>query len=639
MSQMTSGFVKALGKRREFVALLGFGVSAVYLVLGQHQSPEYLVGASVFLIFAAFQLLLALITLFAPSRRIFVVGFIGNLLLLVGGIASHAIGLPFGAHPLTPEILGAAELSVFIMEILEVIFYFRLARSTRVERQSGFVRVVLVSAISLLLVYGLTNLGISSAFADYPDAMNMSGPVPAGQQAVSVTSLTEAPGNQPIKNITLVAEPAVINGHTLWTFNGMVPGPEIRVKQGDRVRVTLTNHLPVSTTIHWHGIRLPNAEDGVAGVTQDAVKPGDTYTYEFVVKDAGTFLYHSHQDTFVQMLKGMFGALIVEPADAPAVDHDYAIVLHEDPGDNYIGPGMNGYLRLGIKQAAAFNGQTGNLHFDAKPGEKVRLRLIGAIEGEADGFPNYMIAAPREVVLLGTPYQVVAIDGNDLNEPQLIDAQRIPLGIGQRYDLVFTMPDSGGVRLMDTRGRNTITLGSGATPQMPAIGNLPVFDITTYGKPAPDPVLTVKNAQFDVSYPMILGFHSGVRDDKMELVHTINGQDAPMMTQYVVKHGQVVHFHIVNQTEEFHIIHLHGHSFTVVMHDGKPLTGSPIYIDSLLVAPFENWDIAFVADNPGLWMIHCHVLVHAAFGMSAMVSYEGVTTPYDIGTASGNKPE
>src|SRR5262249_217034 len=162
-----------------------------------------------------------------------------------------------------------------------------------------------------------------------------------------------------------------------------------------------TNHLPVATTIHWHGIRQPNSEDGVAGGTQDAIKSGETYTYEFVVKDAGTFMYHSHQDTFVQMLKGLYGALIVEAPEAPVFVHEYVVVLHEVPGDNYIGPGMKGYLRLGITQAPAFNGQTGDLHLDAKPGQKVRLRLIGAVEGEADGFPNYMIAAPREVVLLG----------------------------------------------------------------------------------------------------------------------------------------------------------------------------------------------------------------------------------------------
>ncbi len=639
MSQMTSEFMTALGKLRELLALLGLGASAVYLALAQHQLPEYLLIASAFLVFGAFQLLVALITLFAPSRRIFAVGLVGNLTLLITGIGSHILGLPLGAHPTTPQVLGSAELSVFIMEILQVIFYFHLGRSTNVERKSGIVRIVLVSALSLLLVYALASLGITSVFADYPDAMNMSAPVPAGQQPVSVTSLTEAPGTQPVKNISLVAEPATVNGHTLWTYNGTIPGPEIRVKQGDRLRVTLTNHLPVATTIHWHGIRLPNAEDGVAGVTQDAVKPGETYTYEFIAKDAGTFMYHSHQDTFVQMLKGLYGALIVEPATPPAVDHDYAIILHEDPGDNAFGPGMTGYLKLGTKETLAFNGQTGDLHLDAKPGEKVRLRLIGAVEGEADGFPNYMIAAPREVVLLGAPYQVWAIDGNDINEPQQIGPQRIPLGIGQRYDLVFTMPDAGEVRLIDTRGPNTITLGNGAAPQMPTTSALSAFDITSYGKPAPDPVLAVKNGQYDVSYPMILGFRAGVRDDKMELVHTINGQEAPMMTQYIVKQGQVVHFHIVNQTEEFHVIHLHGHSFSVVMHGGKPIQGSPILMDSLLVARFEEWDIAFVADNPGLWMVHCHVLVHAAFGMSAMVSYEGVTTPYDVGTISGNKPE
>jgi FtsP/CotA-like multicopper oxidase with cupredoxin domain len=639
MNEMATGVVTALGKKRGFLALLGFSTSIVYLLLGQHQTSEHLLSASAFLGFAAFQLLLALMTLFAPSRRIFAVGLVGNGVLLLGSLAAHIVGLPIGAHPLTPQIVGSAELSIFIMESLAIMFYFRLVQSTKSEKPGGRLRVAFVSGLSLLVVYGLTSMGITSVFAKHPEAMNMSAPVPPGQQPVSVTSLREAPGNQPIKNITLVAEAVTIDGHTWWTYNGMIPGPEIRVKQGDRLRVTFTNRLPVMTTVHWHGIRLPNAEDGVAGITQDAIKPGDTYTYEFVAKDAGTFMYHSHQDTFVQMLKGLYGALIVESASPPDVDHDRAIILHETPGDNAIGPGMNGYLKLGVKQAPAFNGITDDLHIEAKPGEVVRLRLIGAVQGEADGFPNYMIAAPREVVLVGAPFQVWAIDGNNINEPQRISAQRIPLGIGQRYDLVFKMPESGEVRLIDTRGRNTVTIGLGSTPQTANLRNLPTFDITTYGKPGPDPVLSVKNGQFDVSYPMILGFHSGVRDDRLQLVHTINGQDAPMMTQYLIKQGQVVRFHIVNQTEEFHVMHLHGHSFSVVMHRGKALEGSPIYIDSLLVAPHEDWDIAFVADNPGLWMVHCHVLVHAAFGMSAMASYEGITTPYDIGTTSGNKPE
>src|SRR5260221_7737808 len=114
MRQVTSRFVRALGKRRELAVVLGFGATAIYLALGQHQSPDYLVVASLFLVFAAFQLLLGLITLFAPSRSIFVVGLCGNLALFAASIASHFVGLPFGAHPLTPQILGSAELSVFI---------------------------------------------------------------------------------------------------------------------------------------------------------------------------------------------------------------------------------------------------------------------------------------------------------------------------------------------------------------------------------------------------------------------------------------------------------------------------------------------------------------------------------------------
>src|SRR5207245_7622255 len=112
---------------------------------------------------------------------------------------------------------------------------------------------------------------------------------------------------------TLTAEETRIQGHTFWTYNGQIPGPELRVNQGDRVEITFTNHLPASTSIHWHGLRLPNAEDGVAGITQNAVAPGSTYHYEFIVKDPGTYWYHSHQETFQQVPRGLYGALIVEP--------------------------------------------------------------------------------------------------------------------------------------------------------------------------------------------------------------------------------------------------------------------------------------------------------------------------------------
>jgi hypothetical protein len=126
MGQISSEWMTALGKRRGFLTLLGLGTAAVYLAMGQHQEPEYVVITMMFLVFAAYQLLLALMTLFAPGRPIFALGFVGNLMLLVTSIGSHILGLPFGAHPSTPHILGSAEMSVLIMKIFQVILYFKI---------------------------------------------------------------------------------------------------------------------------------------------------------------------------------------------------------------------------------------------------------------------------------------------------------------------------------------------------------------------------------------------------------------------------------------------------------------------------------------------------------------------------------
>src|SRR5258706_2605754 len=164
-----------------------------------------------------------------------------------------------------------------------------------------------------------------------PVAFNAA-PAIAGQHSTSVTSLTEAPGPGPVREFTLTAEEARIGGQVAWTYNGTVPGPELRVTQGDRIKVTLVNHLPAATTIHWHGVVVPNAEDGVAGITQDAGPPGDRYTYEFVAKDTGTYWYHSHQDTTTQLGRGLFGALIVEPPTSHVAEVvDYTVVIRATP--------------------------------------------------------------------------------------------------------------------------------------------------------------------------------------------------------------------------------------------------------------------------------------------------------------------
>src|SRR5262249_61392904 len=166
----------------------------------------------------------------------------------------------------------------------------------------------------------------------------------------------------------------------------------------------------------------------------------------------------------------------------------YARVFNECPGHPIIGPGLQGlagYIGQAFSgQRVAVNGTTGDLRLQASPGERIRLRLIGALEGEQYG-PLMMVAEPLELVAVGTCYQIVAIDGGDLNSPQCIGPERLRLGIGQRYDLSFEMPASGAVRILDPRGHESVTVGSGPAPAGPDLKGLTLFDPLRFGRAAP----------------------------------------------------------------------------------------------------------------------------------------------------------
>jgi FtsP/CotA-like multicopper oxidase with cupredoxin domain len=367
-------------------------------------------------------------------------------------------------------------------------------------------------------------------------------------------------------------------------------------------------------------------------MTQDAVAPGASFVYEFVATDAGTFWYHTHQDTGVQLPAGLYGALVVEPPGGhTAEDVDRTILLHNGTGDR--------------AKVVAVNGTAGDLHVDARPGQTVRLRIIDAVAPGMDG-------ATEAPVLLGAPYRVVALDGNDLTGPTPLGPQRVQLGMGQRADLVFTMPATGAVRLVDSRiagtpsalqgffgapavTGETVTIGDGAPPPAVDPATLPVFDPYTYGTPAADP--TTRAA--DVTAPVVLAEGPGFHDGSIALVHSINGAASPEVPPVLVREGQLVRLHVVNTTGEFHPMHLHGHIMTVLDVDGRAPTGSPVHVDTVLLEPHQTIDVAFAADNPGIWMLHCHVLVHASMGMSMSINYAGITTPYEMGMHSGNIPE
>jgi FtsP/CotA-like multicopper oxidase with cupredoxin domain len=422
----------------------------------------------------------------------------------------------------------------------------------------------------------------------------------------SVTDYALQQCSSPGDSFTLEARELQQNGQDYYAYNGTVPGPVLRVKQGDCLSITLVNHLPVATTIHWHGINLPNAEDGVPGVTQDSVKPGASFTYHFIVKDAGSYWYHSHNDTLNQQSRGLYGPLIVEPTAGTGDDHDYFVTYQ--PGN-------------------MVNGTAGDFALAAKAGEKVRLRLLNADGGGSVG-------DPLNVALLGASFRIVAKDGTDLHGPQEISNQAITIGPAERYDLEFTMPRSGIVRMIDLQHPETVSIGTGIAPATPA---LQPFDLFSYGTPAADPI--ADRTSFDASYDLHLGNHVAFYNGNPAKVHTINDQAAPDMPMITVKEGQVVRLRFINDTDEYHTMHLHGHHFAILTVNGKKPSGSPIYDDTVNVTPHSTVEVAFLANNPGLWMAHCHVLYHAYSGMMFMIDYEGVGTPFKAGVDYQNIPE
>lgn len=456
--------------------------------------------------------------------------------------------------------------------------------------------------------------------SDVPVNMNM-----GAKQGTSITTL-QAPQSAPYeKHFTIVAEKGRItlkNGTVIdtWTYDGSAPGPTLRVTQGDLVVVTLVNRLPFGVTIHWHGINVPNSSDGVSGVTQDAVKPGASYTYRFIAKDAGTYWYHSHQFSYEETTGGLFGEIIVDPKQ-PTVhnDIDTCVDLHD--------------WTVGNQSLTSMNGIVGLINESALPGQWVRLRISNTAN------------LPHLVTLVGAPFTVVALDGHDINQPQLLTEKPLLIGGAQRFDVRFQMPQSGSVALLMSKDQvhyqsdQAVLFGQGpqTTPSpLPAVKQ-PIFDFTSYGQPVAGEI----NAQTPVAgtYGLDLDSKPGKYMGNSGMVYSFSGKTFLDDNVITVKLGQYIKLHLENKTVETHPIHIHGPAFAVVAHNGRPLTGSPVYLDTINVPPHESYDIVYTATNPGLWMVHCHNLLHAFRGMDTMIVYQGYTTPFNIGTQSGNFPD
>jgi multicopper oxidase len=472
---------------------------------------------------------------------------------------------------------------------------------------------------------GFLVLSAIGAAAGVAGACATKSPAPAAEQASS----------KPVEVALNAAETDVDLGGVsvrTWTYTGTVPATEIRLRKGQTLRAPVTNNLPQETTVHWHGLAIPNAMDGVPVLTQPAIAPGGNFTYEFVVPDAGTYYLHSHVGT--QLDRGMYGPLIIEdPGDGSDYDDELVVVL-----DDWIdGTGTNpdqvneNLKKTGMKPMAGkspplsptlplgedggdvtypyflINGRTTKdpQVKDCRAGQRLRLRIINAGADTA-----FRVAVP------GAELNVTHTDGYPV-VPRRTNA--IILGMGERADAIITVNSSAPV-VAAAEGKDGY-----AQLNLRVSGTQPAVNVAEFVKtlrtsavlntavlaPAPGVVLPQRDPD-DIVELRLAGPVNGY-------TWPINGKlYDPPNNGIAVAPGKRIRIRFISESMMFHPMHLHGHTFQV----RQPIAPGARK-DTVLVPPKQTVEVDFDTDNPGRWIVHCHNDYHLDNGMATFVEYTG----------------
>ncbi|MER7816551.1 multicopper oxidase family protein [Streptomyces sp. NPDC096153] len=529
------------------------------------------------------------------------------------------------------------------------------------------------------------------------------GSVPADGKKVGGPAAVRSVG--PLRTRTFTATPSTVDigrGRTFktWTYNDQLPGKAVRINAGDTLELTLSNHLPVPTTVHWHGIALENKMDGVPGVTQPAVKPGGTFAYRFTVPHAGTYWFHPHYG--VQIDRGMYAPLIVEdPKEPLSYDHEWIIVLDDwidgvggstpddvlsqlrkgkppmghgnahdgghgddedarrerdredredgddeerdgrprprptggvdagygparaqepDEGHGSPGPaGGRGPRRL-LSNATSkllgghagdvaypyylINGRTADdpTEFKAKPGDRIRLRIINA--GGETAF---------RVALGGHEMTVVHSDGFPVH-PHKTDA--LLLGMAERYDVMVTAKDGVFPFTALAEGKKgsamaVLRTGSGATPKpstRPSELDRRVLQSSAHLRPEDSVKLDRRRPDRLIRFTLTGGMK------RYDWAFDRQPYDPEVLHR--IEYGERVRLVVINATDMWHPMHLHGHTFALAGIDSLGARK-----DTAILLPHRKLVADFDADNPGLWMFHCHNIYHSESGMMTTLAY------------------
>lgn len=527
--------------------------------------------------------------------------------------------------------------------------------TTRRSRRAGQDLTRLLLPLSLSRRRFLVLSGAATTALAFGACSNSKTPVGAESPAVDAAERRRRRPDARVHDVTISAGSASLDTGSgvaaTWAYDGVVPGPEIRLTKGDVLRARLTNNLPDPTSIHWHGLAIRNDMDGVPGLTQEAVQPGQSFTYQFAVPDSGTFWFHPHSG--LQADRGLYAPLIIDdPAEPGSYDRELVIVL--DDWTDGIGESPDAILRgltevdamhhSGDTSAEIEHGDVGNPNatstegsmqsagtspelggdagdvtyplfllngrapanpaiLEARPGERLRLRFINA--GADTAF---------RVALGGHQLTVTHTDGFPV-EPVTVDT--ILIGMAERYDIAVTVPDSGVfplVALAEGKGGQALALlrtGAGDTP--PA-GARPVeLDgrLLTLADLAATRAVSLSPKTPDRTHRVVL------TNDSDAYRWRINGKTFDDRSPLELSEGERVRLVFDNRTTMFHPMHLHGHTFQVQDPLGTPGPRK----DTVIVRPKEKVAIDFVGDNPGEWLLHCHTLYHQEVGMTTTLAY------------------
>lgn len=420
-------------------------------------------------------------------------------------------------------------------------------------------------------------------------------------------------------------------GHTLpvWTFQDGVPVPVVRMKLGDTLVANVRNSLPRAgelVTIHWHGIRLPNAEDGVPYLTQPPVEPGDTYTYRFAPPDTGTFFFHTHCNSVEHFGRGLYGILIVEGDETHAYDHELVLSMKDwrigEDGNFAPFYTMDGAAKAGTHGTVRSVNSATSPRYAVPAVADVRLRIL-----------NVDPVRVAQVGIDGAEAAVVAIDGAAC-PPFALDTWR--LGPAMRIDVIVRTPAAGGVAtLMDYFAAEPVPLAilasEGEARRKGSFDPAPL----RRGIVAEPDVANAERMNFTFSatatgaavaeLAAVDGFEIGSLCLSSRTFWAINKRSwaspdhkltGPPLAR--LSRGKSYVFEFENITPHTHPIHIHGHTFTVLGSNKRKIPAH--HADTVLVGPRERVDVAFVADNPGNWMLHCHILEHQETGMMGYVT-------------------